>query len=83
MKMEFLQPKKYLTVNFAQIYPQSKPNFHKVYLLLKLPDPVKRPILYRIFHKEISLGFVLMNKIFGTKRALSQNKTTDRDRTMS
>ena len=83
MKMEFLQSKKYLTVNFAQIYPQSNPYFHKIHLLLKLPDPVKRPTLYQIFHKEIPLGFVLMNKIFGTKRALPQNKTTDRDRTMS
>ena len=70
MKMEFLQPKNYLTVSFAQTYPQSNSYFHKIHLLLKLPDPVKQPILYRMFHKQIPLGFVLMNKIFGTKKAL-------------
>ena len=55
IKIEFLQPKNYLTVSFAQTYLQSNPYFHKIHLLLKLPDPVKRPILYRIFHKEIPL----------------------------
>ena len=30
-----------------------------------------RPILFQIFHKKIPLGFVLMSKIFGTKRPLS------------
>ena len=83
MKTEFLQPKNYLTINFAQIYPQLNFYFHKIHLLLKLLDPVKQPIPYRIFHKEIPLQFVLMKKIFGTKRALSKNKTTDRDYTMS
>ena len=71
MKMEFLQLKNYLTVNFAQTYHQSNPYFHKIHFLLKLPDPVKRSILYQIFHKEILLEFVLINKIFGTKRAFS------------
>ena len=70
MKMEFLQSKNYLTLNFAQTYAQSKPYFQKIHLLLKLPDPVKQPNLYRIFHKEMPLGFVLMNKIFRTKGAL-------------
>ena len=41
MKMEFLQPKNYLTVNFAQTYPQSNLYFHKIHLLLKLPYPRK------------------------------------------
>ena len=52
MKMEFLQLKNFLTVNFAQTYPQSNPYFCKIHLLLKLLDPVKRPILYQIFHTE-------------------------------
>ena len=71
MKMEFSKPKNCLTINFVQTHSQSKPYFHKFDLLLKLSDPVKRPILYQTFHKEILLGFVLMSKIFETKSASS------------
>ena len=49
--MGFLQLKNYLNVIFAQTYPQSNPCFHKINLLLKHPDHVKRAIRYRIFHK--------------------------------
>ena len=49
-------------LNFAQTYPQSNPCFHKIQLLLKLQDTIKRTIRYRIFQKEIPLGFVLIKK---------------------
>ena len=41
MKIEFLQPKNYLTINLTQTYPHSNSCFHKIHLLLKLLDPVK------------------------------------------
>ena len=56
MKIEFLQPQNYLTFTFTKTYTQSSACFQKIRLLLKLLDPVKQPIGYGIFYKEIPSG---------------------------
>ena len=41
MKMEFLQPKNYLTVNFTYTYPQSNPYLHKNSFVTETSRPYK------------------------------------------